>query len=420
MTSYLEEQLTRTLEQAAEETPVPHEPPVGAVRALQRRRGRRRVGIAAAAAVAAATVAVLTGTHLAAPAPQPEHMFSADRIPDFTELPGPQRVWPAAVHRLPGVLPDGSRYSVTAVLDDDRYLVTRNVNGGEVAPSIFDTRTGALTALGVPALSDGLVSSRILMAREAGGKAVWFLEGTRDNRHVREAWAAPLDGGPASRLATLPDGSDPRFSPAGNAIIWGQQTPLSRKPLDFVVSVRSVSVNGGPVRDVNGTRGFEPAWVGPWITDQRIATAVEPRTSGELRNVVTGERLPWKAAPEVRFVQCGPTWCTGLGTGDRIALQSLNGHDRIELPVRGELSPTGNGRLAVGRLELATGAVQVVWDRTTGRAATFSAAVSGPMVSGLETALPGHSSDFAPEVLTMASSDDELVVLDLGAIAGGG
>lgn len=42
MTSYLEEQLTRTLEQAAEETPVPHEPPVGAVRALQRRRGRRR------------------------------------------------------------------------------------------------------------------------------------------------------------------------------------------------------------------------------------------------------------------------------------------------------------------------------------------------------------------------------------------
>ncbi len=415
MTSDLEERLTRALARAAEDAPLPAGDPVGAVRRRQRRRRRRRAGAAAACAVAVATAAVLTGTRLAAPAPPPEYVFSPDRIPDFADLPGPQRVWPDAVHRLPARLPDGSRYSVVAVLGGDRHLVTRNVQSGEAAPSVFDTRRGTVTVLDSPALTAGLAMSRILMAREVNGKAVWFLEGSRDNRIGREAWAAPLDGGPPIRLTDLPDGSAPRFAAAGDAVMWEQEAPGShRSPEGPSVSIRSVPLTGGPAVDVPDTRDRQLADAEPWITDQRLDGGAAPKTSGELRNVVTGERVRWTAAADLQYVRCGPAWCTGGASGDRIGLQSPDGGGRVDLPVGGEWSPTGDGRLAVGHLRVPGGTAHVVWDRTTGRAATVS--VQGESGSALSADGLIPSADFEPEVLTVAASDDELVVLDLRAL----
>jgi hypothetical protein len=56
-----------------------------------------------------------------------------------------------------------------------------------------------------------------------------------------------------------------------------------------------VSLSGGPVVDLPDTKGFELAQVAPWITNQ--PSAGKPRVSGELRDVATGKRLRWKAAP---------------------------------------------------------------------------------------------------------------------------
>ena len=406
-----EEQLTRTLEGAAERAPLPAGDPVAAVRMRQRRSRRRRAGIAVACVVAA-TAAVLVGTRLAVPspnpAPAPEYVFAPDRIPDFTDLPGPDKVWPNAVHRLPAKLPDGYRYSVVAVLGDDRYLVTRGLFNGEPAPSVFNTRTGTVTALGTSAVTDGLAMSRVLMARELNGKAVWFLEGSRNNRFVREAWVAPLDGSSATRLANLPDGSAPRFSPSGNGIIWEYQTGQTWKSN----IIRRVSLSGGPVGDIPRTLGFEVANIAPWIT-KRTSNG-KPNVAGELRDVANGKRLRWTAAPGLQDVRCGPTWCTGIGTGDHIAVQALDGSDVVELPVRGMLSPTRNGRLAVGYIERPDAAEQVVWDRTTGRAATMlPRRPSDPLSSATQQ---NPTADEEPEVLTVTANGNELVVLDLRAI----
>ncbi|MCW3813179.1 hypothetical protein ONA91_01730 [Micromonospora sp. DR5-3] len=417
MISELEEHLTRTLASAADEAPVPAYDPVGAVRGRQRRRRHRRAGLAAACAVALVAGSVLTGVRLAAPEPDhgPEYVFSPDRIPDFANLPEPQKVWPEAVHRLPGRLPDGSRYAVMAVLGDDRYLVARDRFDGEAGPLVLDLRSRTVTVLGTSAVSQGLAMSRVLMAREVDGQAVWFLEGFRNNRPVREAWVAPLDGGPARRLTDLPDGSAPRFSVAGHSIIWEQEAPGRWKlPEGPRVSVRRVSLSGGPAADVTGSQGFVPANAAPWITDQRFGTGIEAKPSGELRNVVTGERLRWKAATDVQFVQCGPTWCAGRGSGDRIALQELDGSNPVQLSYRGELSPSHGGRLAIGQLELPAAWLHLIWDRTTGKAA----GISEPRPAG---ASPGYGwniqlADFEPEVLTLRATDDQLVVLDLGAI----
>lgn len=418
MTSSLEEHLTRTLAAAADEAPLPAYDPVGAVRGLQRRRRRQRTALAAACTVALTAGSVVAGVRLAAPDPDPgpEYAFSPDRIPDFANLPAPEKVWPEAVHRLPGTLPDGSRYAVMAVLSDGRYLVARDRFAGEAAPSVLDTRSRTAKALGTPAVGQGLAKSRILMAREVDGQAVWFLEGFRDNRPVREAWVAPLDGGPARRLTDLPDGAAPRFSVAAHSIIWEQEAPGRLElPEGPRVSVRGVSLRGGAAADVPDSQGFVPANVAPWITDQRLGTGIEPKTSGELRNVVTGERLRWKAATGVRFVQCGPTWCAGRGSGDRIALQALDGSDRVQLPYRGELSPSQGGRIAVGQLELPAASVHLIWDRTTGKAA----GVSEPRPAGASVGYGWNSqlADFEPEVLTLRATGDQLVVLDLPAIS---
>ncbi|MGC1213764.1 MAG: hypothetical protein WA890_21165 [Micromonospora sp.] len=416
MSSDLEEQLTQTLARAAEDAPVPGYDPVTFVRGRQRRRRRRRAGIAAACAVAVATTAVLTGVRLAVPQPDPApgYVFSPDRIPDFTDLPAPEKVWPKAVHRLPATLPDGSRYAVVAVLGDDRYLVARDRDSGEGAPSIFDTRAGTVTTVGTSAVSDGLAMATVLMAREVDGQVVWFLEGARDNRVRREVWVAPVAGGRSTRLAILPDGTAPRFGVAGNAIIWEQESRHRTAKGVFVRRVvRSVSLSGrgGPV-DVPNSLGFQLADVGSWITDQLDVGT--PRSRGELRNVVTGQRVAWSANSRIQFLRCGPTWCTGRGDGDRVALQGVDGSGRVELPFRGQLSPTGGGRLAVGYLELPKGTARVIWDRTTGRAT--SVLLPEEQDSGPPVGWNNQLSDWEPEVLTVRATGDELVVLDLGAI----
>ncbi|GAA1858547.1 hypothetical protein [Asanoa iriomotensis] len=420
MNSDLEERLTSTLARAADAAPVlGGADPVAAVRARQRRRRRRRATLASACAVVVAAVSGVTATQVAGPSPAPKpdpavvYGFAPDRIPDFANLPEPEQLWPDAVHKLPGRLPDGSQYAVAAVLGDGRYLVTGGLWKGDTAPSVFDTRAGTVTELGTPTVSDGFVPGLgLLMAREVNGQAVWFLEGSRNNRSGREIWAAPLDGGPARHLADLPDGVAPRFSVAGNAIIWDQQGPGNAETPPN--SVHTVSLDGGPAKLVPGSQGFDLTNIGPWIKNQHRGTGTDPRTAGELRNVVTGERRPWKAAPSLQYVFCGPTWCAGKGSGGAVALQSLDGSDPVVLPHSGDLAQAAGGRLAVGYLDVANGRVRVVWDRTTG----WAAGIRLPRGSDAPARYRpnGDSSDYEPEVIPLSATDEQLVVLDLRAV----
>lgn len=423
MSSPLETELARALTGAADDAPPPGEDFVTGVRHRQRTRHRRRVTAVAACAVALTTAGTVTAVRVAAPPPDHRlgYALSPDRIPNFANLAAVEKVWPDAVHRLPDTLPDGSKYSVVAVLGSDRYLVgAAEMMSPAGGPSIFDVRSGTVTTLATPATTEGVAEPRVLMSKVVGDQAMWLLEGFRRNAPFREIWAAPLDGGEARRLDAVPDGASPRFSPAGDAVVW-EVYEHSDEPFDSSnpprTVVRRLPLSGGPAADLPGSAGFSLAHVAPWITTQIMMSGVNPATSGVLWNVATGERLRWTANEKVQFLTCGPTWCTGEGSGGKVALQRLDGRGYVELPYTGKLSPTADGRLAVGSLQVGNTVVQVVWDRETGRAAAVTrreasgGAVAPPVISS-----GGGSADFEPSVLTWRPTGDSLMVLDLKAI----
>ncbi|GAA3771400.1 hypothetical protein [Micromonospora maritima] len=415
MTDELEQRLTTTLERAAEFAPVPAYDPVGAVQVRRRHHRRRRVATVAAAVLVLTGAAGVAVRHPSGPEPRPAPglSFSPDRIPDFARLPDPGRVWPGAVHTLPATLPDGHRYGVAALLGDDRYLVARDGFVGVATPSIFDSRRGTLTEIGGPAVTDGLVRPSVLMARRVGGQVIWLLEGTRRDRWGRELWVAPLDGGAARLLTTV---QAPRFTVAGDRVVWEYEVPgTAERPGGLLVDVRSVPLAGGRVTQIPDSDGFSLAFVGPWITDQRIGTGLTARDAGVLRNLATGERLDWRANPDLRYVQCNPAWCSGRGADGSLGLQELDGTGLVRLPYRGTLQATAGGRVVVGGLSLPAGVATVVWDRATGRAAATVNALpeghdgeAGPQLQQLF--------DWEPEVLTLRTTEAELVVFDLRVI----
>ncbi|MET7833247.1 hypothetical protein ABZS44_10500 [Micromonospora sediminicola] len=415
MTDELEQRLTATLDRAAEVAPVPAYDPVGAVHLRRRRHRRRRVAAVAAAVLVLTGAAGVTVRHPSGPDPRPApgHSFAPDRIPDFARLPEPGQVWPGAVHTLPATLPDGHRYGVAALLGEDRYLVARDGFVGVATPAIFDIRAGTLTEIGDAAVTDGLVRPSVLMVRRAGGQVIWLLEGTRKNRWGRELWAAPLDGGAARLLTTV---QAPRFTVVGDRVVWEYEAPgTAERPGGPLVDLRSVPLAGGRVAQIPGSEGLSLTYVGPWATDQRLGTGLTARDAGVLRNLATGERLGWRANPDLRYVQCNPAWCIGRDADGRLGLQERDGSGLVRLPYRGTLQATAGGRVVVGGLNVPAGEATVVWDRDTGRAAATVQALpegfdgdAGPHLLQLF--------DLDPEVLTVRTTEAELVVLDLGAI----
>jgi hypothetical protein len=405
MSTHLEDRLTSILADAADVAPVPGYDPVDAVRGRQRRRRNRHVAVAAACAVAVATAGSVAAVRVAVPTV--EHragsVVSPDRIPDFAKLAGPEKVWPRAVHRLPAELPDGSGYAVAQVLGDGKYLVLKGRD--TVAPSVYDQRAGTVAAVAAPEHFEGLAHPEVLMARAIGDRAVWFVRGFRRNQSATEAWTVPLRGGTPVRLAGMGDGVGARFMVVGNAIAW-EESPGER------TFIRTVSLDGGGPREVPGTEGFTLAQVEPWVTTQRIATGLYPKTSGELLNVVTGERRRWAANDKVQFLRCGPTWCFGAGSGG-VVLQNLDGTGYTELGYGGTLEQRMGGRLAVGTLGAPDTGLHVIWDRETGRAARYTVPRPAGPISIVNTAM---NSDFEPPVVAWRPDDKTMMVLDLTAI----
>ncbi|GLH96732.1 hypothetical protein [Phytohabitans aurantiacus] len=412
MSTHLEDRLASVLTDAAEAAPVPGYDPVEAVRGRQRRRRNRHAVVAAACAVAVAAAGSVATVRLAVPTVDHRvgSVASPDRIPDFANLASPEKVWPRAVHRLPATLPDGSAYTVAQVLGDGRYLVLTGED--TVAPSVYDQRAGTVTALATAAPFDGLARPGTRMARAIGDRAVWFVSGFRNNKGVSEAWTAPLRGGTPVRLVSMAEGVGPRFMVAGNGIAWEKQLSDPSAPGGISSVIRTVSLDGGGVRDVPGTKGFTLAQVEPWVTSQRIATGLYPKTSGEMLNVVTGERRRWSANDKVQFLRCGPTWCSGDGSGG-VVLQNLDGTGYTELGYGGSLEQRMGGRLAVGTLGLPDWRGGMIWDRTTGRAARYTTPKPAGRITVVNAVI---NSDSEPPVQIWLPDDKTMMVLDLTAI----
>jgi hypothetical protein len=398
--------------------------------ALVTREERRKVRVRWLAAGCATVVAItgtIVGVRLAAPPAVDDRIeWSADRLPDPATLPSVEKVWPDAVHKLPKTLPDGSEYSVLAVLGDDRYLVAtvrdQRVPDSARGPSIFDTRAGRVTSL-VPAAA-GATDLDLLDARVVGDQVVWMQEAARG----RELWAARLDGTGGRRLATLADGAGRKLAVAGDTVMWEQDVPGAREKLkEPITTIWRVPLSGGDAAQLPGSAGWSLAG-GPWLTTQVLVTSFEAHRAGELWNPATGEKRRWATHEDLEFVNCGPTWCgggSGGGPREKVLLQRLDGSSYVELPYMGHLYPRHEGRFAVGSLAVdgptptmpVAPSTMVIWDRVTGRAG-----VVGQLSLKAETKdgfliMKGNSRpSFWDLPVVDWSADDHLLVVDLAAI----
>ena len=372
-------------------------------------RPRRRSGwvvqaaAAAVAVVACATVAVVVlpskSQHGVAP------VVSADRVPDFANLAGPEVVWPDAVRRLPGRLPDGSVYRVVDTAGADEVLVVPD--GRAAGPLLFNPDSGVVRPVATGLVTDGLSAPRVTMARVAGDRVVWFVQGRRGGSAVREAWSVPLAGGEVRRLADLPASAvEGRVVLAGDALIWEQYGPGQGR--DDIV-IRRLRLAGGPVTDVPGSRGYWLSTVPGWITSQYPGTPFgEPERTGTLVEVATGRRVQWKANDEFEWtVACGPEWCTGSAVGGYIAFQDLDGGGYVELKQKGSFVPGLDGRLAVSGPSMG----RVLWDRGSGRAARIESPERSPSLGGGIV----EQVDYDPRspVQTWFDADGTFMMLDL-------
>lgn len=350
-------------------------PPPNLARIVARAEGggrpRRRSGWVVQA-VAAAVAVVVCGTVTAAVTlarPETRHgvaplySFSPDKVPDLAKLPGPEAIWPGAVRQLPGKLPDGSDYTVADTTEGDDVLVVPV--GRAAGPLLYNPDSGAIRDVATASVTNGLNQPRVTAARVAGDRVVWFLEGRRTGRITREAWLAPVAGGEATKLANLPAISGTAVL-AGDAMIWEEYGPGQGQD---DVRIRRLPLDGGPVADVPGSRGYWLSTVPGWITTQYPGSPFgEPERTGELVDVATGKRYRWKANEEmVATVACGSTWCAGGTVGEEAAIQNLDGSGFVALKGRGSLEPGFEGRLAIGNV----GERWIVWDRGTGRAAVI-------------------------------------------------
>jgi hypothetical protein len=388
-----------------------------------RRRARVR-WLAAGCAVAVVATAATAGVQLV-DGPRAnqrvENAFSPDRLPSLADLPAAEQVWPDATHRLPLRLPDGSEYTVHAVLGDGRYLIgPAGPMERSPSPSIFEPDEGKVTTL-APQADDGMVEARVLMAKVAGDQVVWMLEGfpASGGGGVRELWAVRLDQSQARRLARLADGAAPRFSVAGDAVVWTQSARGTEDPNKPLTDIWRVPLAGGRAALLPGAQGWTLAYDGPWLTDRPDWSGSTQARSGQLWNAATNQKLRWTTHPDAPRVVCGPKWCSGSTPDGKVMLQRLDATGYLALPYEGSLSSTQDGRLAVGRLVGEGADVDVVWDRTTGRAAVSRRHTAlghdAPPSDTPRFGFDSETADFDPPVRAWRT-DKNLMVLDLTAI----
>ncbi len=190
--------------------------PPGLVVELTGQRPRRiRVHPLARVVLAAAAVVLVLGgaTLIFREHPNPD----AFQRPRPTGAPPIATVWPEAVHKVAGTLPNGKAFAPRAFLDDHTMLVSTG-SSFESADALYAYDLRARTARRItkvvrPAhaesFADGFTSG--------GGYVAWWLDGP----HGPQIWAAPSTGGTAHRIVEQPGVlSLSRLTVQGRDVLW--------------------------------------------------------------------------------------------------------------------------------------------------------------------------------------------------------
>jgi hypothetical protein len=434
MTGQLERELERTLAGAAEGAPRPGPGLVAAVRYRRRRRRHRRAmvvaGACAVALVAMGATVVLRPEPRTAPAARPQW---SGTVPDIDGAKPIEEVWPRAVRSLPATLPDGRGYSVHALLGDDRYLVLPKAYGVWTARlSVYDAGAGTATPLaGVPELPTPkpippdpgpMNPRRTTFLGTAAGRVVWAIETDHESVPADvEVWSVRLDGeGRARRLARLdaPGRGNTTAGAVRDDAAYLIQVSYDGTGRDVTAhtAVHRIPLDGGEVHSLIGVDRLwpnqgDPAWLRTTGDDVELGLPLR----GELWNVVTGERIPWRAARDVtRLRLCDPMLCLGQKADDTWVAQRPDGiafpwpqPSREFVAVAGYARMTSmvDGRFGLINTNIRPGLGTVLWDRIGGGTA-FVRLTGGETVFAGEHGVYSHQGD----------DDDPKTVVDLRAI----
>jgi hypothetical protein len=255
---------------------------------------RLRLGVI----VATGSVGVLLALPLPTPPPPP-----ASTGPLSLAQAAPE----ARTVEVPGVLPDGSTFAPSAVVNDTTVV-------GRISSPDYRQARLAILPVGEPAHARVLQSSTdrngisIDAVTVSQGRVYWS-SNQADDRGATHAtlWSVELAGGPPRRLTPdmgQPDyrGSQYDLQVVGDRIYW-----VATRGTDRVTSeVRSVPVGGGTVQ-VRPLDGSYTMNVWPWLT----SAPMSPGQPTELRNLTTGERraVPFDSGDQP---SCSPTWCRSV------------------------------------------------------------------------------------------------------------
>jgi hypothetical protein len=271
-------------------------------RARRRRQTRLRTTLVCAGAMAVLAVVVLSSSVLRVPnagsdpAATPSTTMVQAEQPKVVQPKPAEKLWPHAVHQIPGKLPDGREIHPVTFLDAETMLV---------ATWSSDDRTDALhrydlTTKKASKLVDVSSPGRASDITVSGGWIVWFTVESIEQTSY-EIWGVPLEGGAARRLTTSPRGLIERLAVEGDKVYW------SLENTDAPVYVAPI---GGTATELPDSLGFHIVswpWIGsPGPDGARMDAGIFYRN---LRNVLTGEEKTTN--DKVGTWSCHVTWCVG-------------------------------------------------------------------------------------------------------------
>jgi hypothetical protein len=212
-------------------------------------------------------------------------------------------VWPAAKpFTIPAVLPDGSTYTPTVVLDAHTSVGT--VASADRLRTDLDLvpATGPVRVLQSQLVADGGSYDGIAFTAD---RLYWMhtVSDAAGKGHV-SLWTAPRTGGPATQVST--DVGTPVFygsafdvQPVGDRLYWAATRPGHPDQTE----IRSMPQAGGPVAvEIVAGAWAMSRW--PWLVTAPSASDQPTR----LQNLATGQTLTVKV-PANKQVTCSPTWC---------------------------------------------------------------------------------------------------------------
>ena len=365
----LEETLNRTLERHAGKAPAPAPDLIQRVEARYRRRRRARM-----TGAAAAMALVLSGTAFGVwpddggtVGPQgslnPAAAAPGQKEKNPLEITPIEKLWPEAVHRIPARLPDGTKITPQALIDERTVLVSVWSSFEKTSALYsYDLATGEsskITDVVTPKRTKGFASGFTV----GDGKIIWY---TTSADGTSTIWSVPVEGGTAVATVESAPAEIGALGVSGGKIHWsGSRGGVYTAPL--------AGGSAALVPDTEKERLVQWPWAGGPIRDLSQNGDKAYVAYRELRNLETGEKRSTILNDRDTNWDCGITWCLSQ---DGKSITSRDGNRMGLLP--GYLV---NGTVALDRFALSTTgsgskAGVLVHDLRTGRAGSIAPRLS--------------------------------------------